>query len=239
MDEAPTTIAGSSPRRLIASRRHTAILIAILLAIAAYGVYSQHAAAQAPPPSSRGSTAPLYGVLLLAEWGLVRYVAVGLRKAGTPFRELLGTRWSNWRDVARDVAIALAVFVVWTAGSSLVNRMLPGSTPQAVQQMLPRSPLEIGLWVLLSLSAGFCEEIVYRGYLQQQFQALTGSALASVLIQGVIFGISHGYQGVRNVILIMIYGVLFGALAVWRKSLKPGMILHAWTDVFGGLIQRG
>jgi len=33
-------------------------------------------------------------------------------------------------------------------------------------------------------------------------------------------------------------GALFGALAVWRRSLKPGMILHAWTDVFSGIFAR-
>jgi membrane protease YdiL (CAAX protease family) len=55
----------------------------------------------------------------------------------------------------------------------------------------------------------------------------------------VIFGVAHGYQGLRNVIAITIYGTVFGAVAVWRKSLKPGMILHAWTDIFGGIFAKG
>jgi membrane protease YdiL (CAAX protease family) len=54
----------------------------------------------------------------------------------------------------------------------------------------------------------------------------------------VIFGVSHGYQGLRNVITITIFGFLFGTLALWRKSLKPGMILHAWTDIFSGIFSR-
>ena len=239
MNEIPPVVPQATPPRLVASLRHTIILIVILLTIAAYGVVTQHVAAEAPPSASRGSKAPLYLVLLVAEWALVRYVAVGLRRAGTPFRELLGRRWASVKDVARDAVIAIVVFALWTAGASVVERMIHGTTPQAVTRMLPEGPLEIGIWILLSLSAGFCEEVVYRGYLQQQFQALTGSALAGIAIQAVIFGVSHGYQGLRNVAFITVYGALFGALAAWRKSLKPGMILHAWTDVFGGLIQRG
>jgi membrane protease YdiL (CAAX protease family) len=224
-------------RRLIAPVRHTVILVAILLAIAAYGVYGQHMAARTST-AARGPTLLLYLTLLVAEWALVRYVMVGLRKGATPFRELLGRRWAGWKDVLRDVAIAIAVFAVWTLGSSFVDQLTKAQTPKAVENMLPRGPAEIAVWILLSLSAGFCEEVVYRGYLQRQLQALTGSALAAVALQAVIFGISHGYQGVRNVLFITVYGALFGALAHWRRSLKPGMILHAWTDIFGGLIQK-
>lgn len=227
-----------SGRRLIAPVRHTVILIAILLAIAAYGVYGQQMAAKTSPAASRGSMLPLYLTLLVAEWALVRYVMVGLRKGATPFRELLGRRWTGWKEVLRDVGIALAVFAIWTAGSSFLDHLTQAQTPKAVENMLPREGAEIAVWVLLSLSAGFCEEVVYRGYLQRQLQALTGSGLAGVALQAVIFGISHGYQGVRNVIFITVYGALFGALALWRRSLKPGMILHAWTDIFGGIFQK-
>ena len=36
--------------------------------------------------------------------------------------------------------------------------------------------------------------------------------------------------------LTAIYGALFTLLALWRKSLRPGMIAHAWTDIVGGLL---
>jgi membrane protease YdiL (CAAX protease family) len=52
-----------------------------------------------------------------------------------------------------------------------------------------------------------------------------------VLAQAVLFGIGHWYQGVRQVILISLLGALYGILAQWRKSLRPGIIAHAWADV--------
>jgi membrane protease YdiL (CAAX protease family) len=246
MNEATTPMTPVTPaeraadRRLIAPLWHTAVLIAILLAIAAYGAYMQSTARAGPQlVAHRGSALPIYLSLLVAEWGLLRFVtAGGLRRTGTRLRDLLGERWSGWRDVARDVAIALAVWAMWTAIEAFVAQRLGSDTAKGIDSLLPRDPLEVTVWVALSLTAGFCEETVFRGYLQTQFRALTGSVPLAVLLQAVIFGISHGYQGLRNVIAISVFGALFGVLAWWRRSLKPGIILHAWTDIFSGIFSR-
>ena len=36
--------------------------------------------------------------------------------------------------------------------------------------------------------------------------------------------------------VIAVYGLLFGILAEWRKSLRPGILTHAWHDVFTGVV---
>jgi CAAX protease family protein len=225
-------------RRLIAPVRHTVILIAILLGIAAYGVYAQRASGPGDQlVGHRGSALPLYLGLIAAEWGLLRFVvAGGLRKTGTTWRELVGARWAGWTDVARDVAIALAAWAAWTAAESFVQSHLGSDSAKGITTLLPRGPLEGVVWVALSLTAGICEEAVFRGYLQKQFEALTGNAAVAILVQAVIFGIAHGYQGLRNMITIAALGVLYGAIAQWRRNLRAVTILHAWTDVFGGLI---
>jgi membrane protease YdiL (CAAX protease family) len=237
MNEAVSTQELPAGRRLIAPIWHTVILILILLGMAAYGVFLQKQAAPGPElVAHRGSTLPLSLSLIAAEWGLLRFVvAGGLRRTGTRFRDLLGERWTGPKDVLRDIAIAVAFWAVWTFGESVVVSHLGHDAAKGIDSLLPRGPAEIAAWIGLSISAGFCEEAIFRGYLQKQFQAITGSAAVAILIQAVVFGISHGYQGLRNVILITILGALYGALAFWRKSLKPGMILHAWTDVFSGI----
>ena len=227
----------ATDRRLVAPLWHTAVLIGVLLALAAYGAYSQH---QAPPGAQlverRGSPLPIYLSLIVAQWALLRFVvAGGLRKTGTRLRDLIGERWSSWKDVARDVAIALVVWAVWALAEQLAQKWLGPDTANDISALLPRGAAEIAVWVALSITAGFCEETIFRGYLQRQFLALTGSVPLAVLAQAVIFGVSHGYQGLRNVITITVFGALFGALAAWRRSLRPGMILHAWTDIFSGI----
>ena len=237
MSEAVSTQEFPSGRRLLAPLGHTAILIAILLAMAAYGMFLQQHAAPGPQlVARRGAALPLYLSLLAAEWGLLRFVvAGGLARTGVRLRDLLGERWAGPRDVLRDVVIALAFWATWTFVESVVVSHLGRDAAKGIDALLPRGPLEITAWIALSMSAGFCEEAIFRGYLQKQFEALTGSVGVAILVQAVIFGISHGYQGLRNVILITVLGTLYGALAWWRRSLKPNMILHAWTDIFSGI----
>lgn len=224
-------------RRLIAPLWHTGVLIAFLMGMAAYGAYAQHAAGPGPElVTHRGSPLKIYLALILSQWALLRFVTVvGLKRTGTRLRDLIGQRWSGWKDVARDVLIALVAWGVWTGVEALVLPLFGKDTAKSIDSLLPIGPIEILAWVALSISAGFCEESIFRGYLQKQFRALTGSGFAAVLIQGVIFGVSHGYQGLRNVIVISVLGVTYGAIAAWRKSLKPTMVLHAWTDIFSGI----
>jgi membrane protease YdiL (CAAX protease family) len=65
---------------------------------------------------------------------------------------------------------------------------------------------------------------------------MTRNSAAAVILQAILFGISHGYQGLRAIIMIILFGFLFGILALWRKSLRPGMILHAWSDIYAGYL---
>jgi membrane protease YdiL (CAAX protease family) len=96
----------------------------------------------------------------------------------------------------------------------------------------------MALWVMLALTAGICEEILFRGYLQRQFAALTKSTAAGLVLQGLAFGAAHGYQGVKYMCIIAVYGCLFGLLAIWRHSLRPGMMAHFIQDSVGGLAGR-
>src|SRR5215469_526066 len=73
------------------------------------------------------------------------------------------------------------------------------------------------------------------GYLLQQFAGAGRSIWAGVVISSLLFGIAHGYEGASGVIAITIYGALFCVLTIKRGSLRPGMMAHAWHDIFSGI----
>jgi membrane protease YdiL (CAAX protease family) len=85
----------------------------------------------------------------------------------------------------------------------------------------------------MAATSGFCEEFVFRGYFLKQFSAWTASVPIGVTLQAVLFGAAH------PLLVIIVSGVLFGVLALWRNSLRPGMVAHAWADIFGGIILHG
>jgi len=228
---------GPSSRALIAPPWHTIVFIAIFIGLSVAGGFFQRGAKQNTQPTVPSKNiVEGYASVLISEWLLVLYVRMGVHKCGVRLRDLVGGRWATPADVIRDIALGGALWAPWTL---LQNPHVLGGGTNAAQRLLPQGILESLAWIPLALSAGFCEELAFRGYLQQQFQAITGSASAAVVIQAIVFGVGHLYEGVGAVGRIMLFGVLFGLLAVWRKSLRPGMLAHAWSDIFGVIIFRG
>lgn len=149
--------------------------------------------------------------------------------------DVIGGRWASIRSVLVDVSIGLAVWALFKYGVE-AWLVVPHDAPNAtVQSMLPHGVLESSLWILVSLAAGFGEEFAFRGYVQRRMQ-IWGAAPA-IAGQAVLFGALHFYEGLYPVIRITIYGVMLGIVARWRRSLRPGMIAHAWTDVAAGLLR--
>lgn len=85
-------------------------------------------------------------------------------------------------------------------------------------------------FLVAALSAGFVEEFVFRGYLQRQCQALCGNTIVASLLQVLLFTQGHFYQGWVRLIPVMLIGIVLTLVALWRKSLLPGMIAHGIGD---------
>lgn len=99
----------------------------------------------------------------------------------------------------------------------------------------PENGLEIAAWGALCLIVGFSEELVFRGYMQSQGIQLLRSAAAGVIFSALLFGAAHGYEGLRGMTTICIYGALFSGITLLRRNLLPGMVAHAWHDFATGL----
>jgi CAAX protease family protein len=234
----PLAERASRPSR-VAPIWHTALLLAILALLVVGGARLQsHAKPADSIAPQHSSVVPLYLSVIIMEWALVGFVCLGLSRGGTRLRDLIGGRWHNGRAVLVDVAVAFGFWIVWEGVAKFVHLLLGPSHAKSIDALLPQGALQVMLWIVVSTSAGFGEEIVYRGYLQRQFLALSGSVTVAVLGQAVVFGVSHAYQGAKQVVLITVLGAVYGVLPLWRKSLRPNIIAHAWSDVFSGILSR-
>jgi membrane protease YdiL (CAAX protease family) len=198
--------------------------------------FAQRTPSSPTPTAEQGGKAILYLSLIALQYGLFRLVKVGLRRSGKSLQDLLGRNDRSVRSVGFDLFIA-AVFWAAAIGVLELLRRALGGVDNDTSGLLPGNLTQSVLWVMLSMAAGFSEELFYRGYLQKQLLALSGSAAIAILAQAMLFGISHSYQGIKSVVLITVYGLMFGVLAEWRRSLRPGMIAHALTDIVGGLFK--
>lgn len=236
-----------SKHRPVAWWLHTVVLIAVLLGVSFLGARAQGL------HRGRSSQTAQYLFTIGFEWLMVGYVYVGIRRRGLRMRDLVGGdwrmrelfegKWDSLLQILLDIAIAAAFWV----GSLVVLGVLAyslglggagavGEVKEKFGKLIPQNGLQLLLFVLLSMTAGFCEEVIFRGYLQRQFAALGRSEVIGILLQAVIFGLGHGYQGPPRMFMLAVYGAMFGILASLRKSLRPGMIAHGWQDAFSGVM---
>lgn len=102
-------------------------------------------------------------------------------------------------------------------------------------ELAPANGMEVAAWGLLCLIVGFSEELIFRGYLQLQGIALLRRVPLSLVLTAIVFGAAHGYEGARGIVIITVYGALFGGITLLRRNLFPGMLAHSWHDFATGI----
>ena len=219
----------------VASYRHSLIFLGIVVAVTLAGFSAQNRPGTGGGlVESHAHVIPVYLSVTVMNWLLVLFVWKGVRKRGGSFSSLIGGRWGSAWDVLRDLGIAAIFWAILLATAWGLHRALGEGHEKSVDVLLPQTLPEILVWIATSVSAGFCEEYVFRGYVQLQLLALTRSGAGAVVGQGLVFGLMHAYQGWRPVLVIIGMGILFGMLAAWRKTLRVGMVAHAWQDIWAG-----
>jgi membrane protease YdiL (CAAX protease family) len=159
-----------------------------------------------------------------------------MQRNGHSIFEFIGRRWFKPTQLATDVAYAALAFALIYAVTSVATH-LSHHDPQSANIVLPSLPSGIfglSVWVSLSLTAGICEEIVFRGYLQRQFAAMSARPRLAVLAQAILFAIGHIYEGLDAVVEIVLIGLVLGALAAWRGNIRACILVHATLDVLAG-----
>jgi membrane protease YdiL (CAAX protease family) len=230
----------SAAPALIAPLWHTLLVTALILGNSFLG------SSKVGAVHGSGSRILLYGGTFITQLVLILLVWFGIRLRGVRMRDLIGGRWETVEAFLLDVGIAFGFWIVallLLAGlrialGTIDLHNLQKSSDDAVRLLGPIAPhtyLEAGLFVLLSVCAGLFEEIIFRGYFQRQFSALGRNAVVGIVVSAAIFGLAHGYQGARMMVVIGVFGAFFGILAHFRKSLRPGMMAHAFQDSIAGI----
>ncbi|HEV2489531.1 MAG TPA: type II CAAX endopeptidase family protein [Candidatus Acidoferrales bacterium] len=238
-DQITPSAVSTSRLKLLAPVWHTVALVVFLFAFSALGYIGTrrliHTGPNAAAPSPMRML-PTYLGTLLFEWVIFFFVYWGEKRySGATLRERIGGRWASARDVWRDIGLGFSLWIAASILNAASNSVLHPSGTKTVLKLLPHVAWQLIPWVLISASAGFCEEYVFRGYLMEQLRRMTGVAWLAIVLQALIFGIGHGYQGLALMFSIFLLGLAFGVAANSLKSLRPCMIAHGVTDTFGGV----
>jgi len=149
--------------------------------------------------------------------------------------------WGFWLGLALALIGAAALAVIQRLQTRTDARRAEALRQiEKIAPFMPRDAGELRHFVMLSLTAGVCEEVVYRGYLIWYALAFTGDThtgiAAAVILPALFFGLAHLYQGQRGMTQVFIAGVVFGLVYVLTGSLWVPILLHAAADIIGGLL---
>jgi len=178
----------------------------------------------------------LYFMAMLTQWTLAAVIL---------------TRWvrtsRGWSEIglvpvltpgAIGVGVGLALMVTLIVFQ--LRRGLDAATQQRarnrlahVEPLLPHSPGELALFRRVAITAGVCEELLFRGFLIWYFAHFTG-LIQAALISSVSFGIGHAYQGLRYVVITALLGAFLSAIYLVTGSLLLPMLIHALMDLYSG-----
>jgi membrane protease YdiL (CAAX protease family) len=189
------------------------VLLVILVALA--GALSKTNDA----PAARISA--VYVPAILVQVGLVYYVTRAFRPRSV-LRDLVG------RARMGDIVVAFAL-----AACVIASELVFAHPNNGALAILPRTGPERAVWLLVAMTVGFAEELVYRGYFITQIRAFTGSAAVAIALQAILFAIAHANQGAGAMLRFGVYAFAFGVVASWRRSLVAVIACHVGIDVIG------
>lgn len=180
----------------------------------------------------------LYSVLIGTigiQWAIFGINYLGVFREKTGLRGI-GLGRLTGLDLARGSAAAL-VFILIMAGVSWLMAQMGYPMPGEVANLVPPEWQGKILWVFVSFTAGFCEEVAFRSYAMTRLRLVfkTKSWTIPVIVSCLAFGLCHGYQGLAGMIGVTIYGLLFALLYLWKKNLWPCVIAHFLNNAIMGL----
>jgi membrane protease YdiL (CAAX protease family) len=103
------------------------------------------------------------------------------------------------------------------------------------ERILPQSPAELLPYLALAVTAGLCEEFLYRGF---AMAALARAGLAPwgvVLVSSAFFGLAHLYQGRGGLLSTLVIGAVFGTARIAYDGMIPVMVWHFAVDAVAGI----
>ncbi len=177
----------------------------------------------------RRPRAELYRHSILWQWSLTAAVLAAIYYGSVPG----GLPGLTVPSLPISLLATLAVLVALLGiGRAFARR--EDESRAIVLKLIPRTSMEKGLFLVLALTAGICEEFLYRGFVISRLSSLFSSIIWPSLLSTAAFALTHAYQGGFGMLRAFVMGWALVAAYFWSGSLIPCMIGHAMIDLLVG-----
>lgn len=167
-----------------------------------------------------------FGGIMLLHWVSFYIVTLFLKQENSSLKEI-GYLLSKSGTVKLVVLYVLVgIGLLFAIESLIANATLDNENWQKATAFIPKTTGQRVFFVVAVFTAGFCEELIYRGYLITKIEKLGLSKWLAMVPAGVSFVCIHGMYGISNFWFYFIPALVFGAIFILSKRLLPGILLH-------------
>jgi membrane protease YdiL (CAAX protease family) len=110
-----------------------------------------------------------------------------------------------------------------------------GALQAIAERILPQSAVELLPYLALAITAGLCEEFLYRGFAMAVLTRVGLPAWSVVLLSSILFGLAHLYQGRGGLLSTLVVGTVLGSGRIAYDSLVPVIFWHSAVDIVAGI----
>ena len=180
----------------------------------------------------------LYAVTIAFQWVLVGVVTWRAFARGLTL-QAMGLGVQSWVGIVSAGVLGAALIggLQWLNLRRIAK--MEGEAPELLRKLayrlLPVNLLEYLPYSALAITAGVCEEFVYRGFGIAAFSQAGLPLWLVVILSSILFGLAHAYQGRGGIVSNGIFGVLLAIGRLWLGSLVPVMMWHAGLDLAAGI----
>lgn len=166
-------------------------------------------------------------VVILA---ITRIRRLSMPSIGLSFRRI-------WLNIFLGLGLFILIFVAVIVFALLINIFFPRlneefqENAQMIMDAVPR--VSAAGFVLISLSIGLYEELIFRGFLMPRLRRASGSWILAVLITTAVFAVLHLQdQAPAALLAITALSLAFSTITILRHSIIPAIIAHALFDLY-------
>jgi membrane protease YdiL (CAAX protease family) len=180
----------------------------------------------------------LYGSTIAGQWVITGIVAWRALARGLSPGALGLAKSGGANTILVSLALAAIIGALHWLNLRRVGKS-PGKAPELMRllarRILPVNTVELLPYGALAMTAGVCEEFLYRGFAMGALSRMGFPAWSVVILTAVLFGLAHVYQGRSGILGTLVMGIFFGSIRLAYDTLVPVVMMHIVVDLVAGI----
>ncbi|GJL97726.1 MAG: hypothetical protein DHS20C06_15430 [Hyphobacterium sp.] len=184
---------------------------------------------------------------LLCTFAVIAAFTARNRESWSGFGLVRLNGWKSWALLLPQAVLGMVAILAIGAGTAFAGDAIglwtTDETMSGVEDrwgdIVGNLPVYLGWLAIAWISAGFGEEVFFRGYMINRVEALLPHVKwalpLAVIIPAIGFGFAHMYyQGFRGLVVTGLIGLMIGTLYIlYKRNIWPLIIAHGAVDTLG------